>query len=113
MSHVAITAPEIWFKSKRVIRTVLASFVVIVPIANASLPLLAEAFNAEGVPPEVYLAVNAAVAGVLVVLGIITRIMAIPAVNDLLTRVGAGSVPKAVAANGLTAPIGGAPLDGR
>lgn len=113
MSHVSTTAPEIWYKAQRVIRTVLASALVLVPIANGSLPLLASAFDAPGVPPEVVLWVNAAVAGVLVVLGIVTRIMAIPVVNDFLTRIGAGSVPKRAAANGLTNPTGGAPLDGR
>lgn len=107
-----IKAPEIWFKSKRVIRTVLASLIVIVPTANLALPALADAFNAPGVPPEVVIAVNAVVAGVLVVLGIVTRIMAIPVVNDFLTRIGAGSVPKHAAENGLTSPTGGTPLIG-
>lgn len=96
--HIAVTtseAPEIWYKSKRVIRTILAALIVIVPTANATLPLLAEAFNAPDVPPEVYAWVNGVIVVVLAILGVVTRIMAIPAVNDFLTRFGAGSVPKA------------------
>lgn len=87
-------APEtIWYKGKRVIRTVLAALLVIVPTANLALPALADAFNAPDVPGSVYLLVNSAIAAVLVVLGIVTRIMAIPVVNAWLIRVGAGSVP--------------------
>lgn len=95
MSHASTEAPEIWFKSQRVIRTILAALVVFVPVANTSLPLLAEAFNASDVPAEVYLWVNGVIAAALAVLGVLTRVMAIPAVNTFLTRFGAGSVPKA------------------
>jgi len=99
VSHVdntkaAINVPEIWFKAQRVIRTVIAAAIVLVPTANLLLPALAEAFNAPGVPEGVYLWVNAAIAAILVVLGIVTRIMAIPVVNAWLTKFGAGSVPK-------------------
>lgn len=94
MSHVDTTVPPIWFASQRVIRTILAALVVFVPVANASLPLLAEAFNSSDVPSEVYLWVNGVIAAALAVLGVLTRVMAIPAVNTFLTRFGAGSVPK-------------------
>lgn len=94
MTNVAKNVPDIWFKAQRVIRTVIAAAIVLVPTANLLLPALAEAFNAPGVPEGVYLWVNAAIAAVLVVLGIVTRIMAIPVVNAWLTKFGAGSVPK-------------------
>jgi len=97
MSHIdAAPVPDIWFKSQRVVRSLLAALVVFVPIANVSLPPLAEAFNASDVPAEVYLWVNGVIAAALAVLGILTRIMAIPAVNAFLTKFGAGSVPKSV-----------------
>lgn len=94
MSHADTTVPTIWFKSQRVIRTVLVNLVVILPVVNVSLPLLVEAFTGDGVPPEVTIWVNAIVAGILVVTGVLTRIIAIPAVNEFLTKLGAGSVPK-------------------
>lgn len=95
MSHVATRGvPDIWFKAQRVIRTIIAAAIVLVPTANLLLPALAEAFNAPGVPEGVYLWVNVAVGAILVVLGIVTRIMAIPVVNAWLTKFGAGSVPK-------------------
>jgi len=96
MSHVSTEVPPIWFASKRVVRTILAALVVFVPVANASLPLLGEAFNSSDVPPEVYLWVNGVIAAALAVLGVLTRVMAIPAVNTFLTKFGAGSVPKSV-----------------
>jgi hypothetical protein len=116
VSHVAVTkntVPAIWFSAQRVIRTVLVNLVVILPVVNISLPLLVDAFTGEGVPVEVTVWVNAIVAGVLVVTGILTRVIAIPAVNAFLTKLGAGSVPKAAVENGLVAPTGGAPLVGR
>ena len=88
------TPEEIWYKGKRVIRTILAALVVFVPVANASLPALAEAFNSPNVPEVVYLWVNGIIVGALAVLGVLTRVMAIPAVNAWLIKLGAGSVPK-------------------
>lgn len=87
-------APTIWYKGQRVIRSVLAGLVVVVPVANATVPALAAAFNSPDVPVEVYVAVNGVALGVAAVLGVVSRIMAIPAVNNLLTKFGAGSVPK-------------------
>lgn len=100
MTHIDTTKVQpIWFPSKRVIRTVLAALVTLVPIANASLPLLAEAFRAPDVPTEVYVWVNGVIAVAIAVLGVVTRVMAIPAVNGFLTRFGAGSVPAASVTN--------------
>jgi hypothetical protein len=97
--------PPIWYPSQRVIRTVLASLVVLVPILNASLPLVAAAFDEPGVPGQVVLVVNGVIAACLVVLGIVTRLMAIPAVNEWLTKIGAGSAPKsAVTSSGKVIP---------
>lgn len=95
--HAAV--PEIWFKSQRVIRTVLVNLIVILPVVNVSLPLVVDAFTGNGVPAEVTILVNAIVAGILVVTGVVTRIIAIPAVNDFLTKLGAGSVPASAVRN--------------
>jgi hypothetical protein len=96
VTHIDTTQVQrIWFPNKRVIRTVLATLVVFVPIANSTLPLLAEAFRAPDVPAEVYVWVNGVIAVAIAVLGVVTRVMAIPAVNAFLTRFGAGSVPAA------------------
>jgi hypothetical protein len=89
-----VPVQPVWFPFQRVVRTVLVNLVVILPVVNISLPLLVDAFTGEGVPAEVTVWVNAIVAGVLVVTGVITRIIAIPAVNAFLTRLGAGSVPR-------------------
>lgn len=97
MSDVTPAVPEIWFKSQRVIRTVLASLIVLVPALNLSLPLVAEAFRVDGVPAEVYGVVNAVIGGCLVILAVVTRLMAIPAVNAFLTKIGAGSIPASAA----------------
>ena len=89
--------PDIWFVGQRVIRTLVAGLVVFVPAANLALPMVASAFNSPDVPAEVYLAVNAWVLGALAVLGVITKLMAIPKINAWLTKVGAGSVPSRAA----------------
>lgn len=93
---VTVVTPvdEIWYKGQRVIRTVLVSAVVWIPGLLASLPLVAQAFNRPDVPPKVYLVVSGIIAAALVILGILSRIMSIPAVNRWLTSLGAGSVPK-------------------
>lgn len=88
-------AETIWYKGQRVVRTILVALVVIVPTANGLLPLVADAFNRPDVPANVYLWVNGVIAAVLVVVGILTRLIAIPRINAWLTKLGAGSVPKA------------------
>lgn len=92
-----IDVPAIWYPTQRVIRTFLASLLVLVPALNLSLPLVAQAFQVDGVPAEVYAVVNGIIAACLVVLSVVTRLMAIPAVNTFLTGLGAGSVPASVA----------------
>lgn len=46
------------------------------------------------VPPAVFAVLNAVVVGTAPVMGLVARVMAVPGVNDLLTRVGLGSVPR-------------------
>lgn len=92
--QVVTPVEDIWYKGQRVIRTVLVSAVVWIPGLLGSLPLVAAAFNSPDVPPKVYLVVSGIVAAALVVLGVLSRVISIPAVNAWLTRLGAGSVPR-------------------
>lgn len=97
MTHIETTMPKverIWFQGQRVIRSILVALPTLLVTLNLSLPLFAEAFNAPNVPTSAYLLVNSIVLGMLAVIGILTKIIAIPAVNSWLTKLGAGSVPK-------------------
>lgn len=92
--HAAsVAVPEIWYKGKRVIRTLLVTLPTLLVMLNASLPLVASAFQVDGVPAAVYGVVNGAIVAILVVVAVLTRLIAIPAVNTFLTKLGAGSVP--------------------
>lgn len=102
--------PEIWFKAKRVIRTVLAVVVAIVVTGASALgvfnlvaPQILEQLR-ELLPPEAYGWLVSTLALLVVVAGALTRIMAIPQVNAFLTKFGAGSVP-ASAVPALSAPV--------
>ena len=90
---------DIWYKGQRVIRSILVALPTLLVTLNLSLPLVADAFRAEGVPPTVYLVVNTTIVGAMVIIGILTKIIAIPAVNKWLTKFGAGSVPKSAVSN--------------
>lgn len=97
MKHIEQPMPKverIWFQGQRVIRSILVALPTLLITLNLSLPLFAQAFNSPDVPVEVYLLVNSIVLGMLAVIGILTKIIAIPAVNAWLTKLGAGSVPK-------------------
>lgn len=85
---------KIWYQGQRVIRSILVAAPTTLVTLNLSLPLLASAFNSPDVPAEVYVLVNGIVLGMLAIIGILTKIIAIPAVNAWLTKLGAGSVPK-------------------
>lgn len=101
--HIAIItdeAPPIWYRNKRTIRTiiqVIVSTAVTIAITIVTLasfaPEVLDALTA--VLPESAIAwLTGAVAFLVALSGALARIMAIPAVNDFLTRFGAGSVPK-------------------
>lgn len=95
----AATAPDIWFKTQRVLRT---AFAVIISILTtfAGTVLTVEVFAPQildelaRILPAGWIAwLTAAFATLAVVASVITRIMAIPKVNTWLTRIGLGSVP--------------------
>lgn len=95
--HVAVvtnTVPEIWYKGKRVLRTVVQ---VGIPAFLTFAFVLPQIIEALGLPVEsdLYLWLVGLAAGVTAVAAAITRIMAIPQVNAFLVKIGLGSVPAA------------------
>lgn len=100
------TVPPIWYKAKRVIRTVLAVLIAIIIGIGSVLATMAVVAPqildelAAVLPPEVYAWLAGAVAFIVTLAGVVTRIMAIPAVNAFLTKFGAGSVPAAALEGG-------------
>ncbi len=91
----ASTVPDIWFKAKRVARTVLQVVVTFVglwgTIAVVAPQVLTEL--AKILPGSWVVWLAGALAFVGVVAGVLARIMAIPAVNAFLVKIGLGSVP--------------------
>lgn len=91
-------APVIWYKGKRVARTIVQGLVVLVPIANG-VALAASAYLSKQtdltLPAWVFLVLNGVAAVTAVLMGLVARVMAVPGVNDLLVKVGLGSVPAA------------------
>jgi len=93
---VKTTLPEIWYKAKRVLRTAFATLLsalsVWAVVALVAPDVLAELAK---ILPESWIAwLTAVVGGITVVAGVITRILAIPKVNDWLSFIGLGSVPR-------------------
>lgn len=86
-------ATEIWYKGKRVLRTLVA---VVIPAFLGFAVVLPSIIEALGLPvdSELRLWLLAVAAGVSAVAAAITRLMAIPQVNAWLIKLGLGSVPK-------------------
>lgn len=95
MSHVAVTTnvQDIWFKTQRVLRTLVQVAIPAFITFAGVLPLVIDAL---GLPVDgaLYLWLIGAAALVTAVAGALSRVMAIPAVNEWLTKIGLGSVPK-------------------
>lgn len=92
----AVTVPPIWYKAKRVLRTALATLISALS-AWAALQLVIPDVLAELasiLPASWILWLTGVVAIITAVASALTRIMAIPRVNDWLTKFGFGSVPK-------------------
>ncbi|ARC55967.1 hypothetical protein AS850_02625 [Frondihabitans sp. 762G35] len=87
---------EIWFKSQRVLRTIVQ---VGIPAFLSGALLLPQLIDALGLPVdnELRLWLVGVSAAITAAAAALTRIMAIPAVNAFATRFGLGSVPRAVA----------------
>lgn len=91
-----ISVQEIWYQGQRVLRTVVQVGIPAFITFAGVLPLI---IGALGLPVDsaVYLWLIAAAGIVTAVAAALSKIMAIPAVNEWLTHLGLGSVPKAAA----------------
>lgn len=103
----AVVSGEIWFKAQRVLRTIaaavvgfstaLAVFVVVAPQVVAAV--------ADVLPASWVAWALSFIAGAAALSGAITRVMAIPAVDAWLKKIGLGSAPRdTVVAPGYTEP---------
>ena len=94
MSHASTDVQPIWYRSQRVLRTIVQTGV---PTFIVFATVLPQVIDALGLPVdnEVRLWLLAVAAGVTAVAGALARVMAIPAVNGWLVSIGLGSVPKA------------------
>lgn len=102
------TQTEIWYKTQRILRTIVA---VGIPAILGFAVVLPQIIEALGLPAdsELHLWLLAVAGVVTAVAGAITRIMAIPAVNAWLVKIGLGSVPKSAVLDGGIAGVAVAP----
>lgn len=84
---------EIWYKGKRVLRTLVQNVIPSFLGFAVVLPMIIEALGLP-VDSELRLWLLAVAAGVSAVATALARVMAIPAVNAWLIKIGLGSVPK-------------------
>lgn len=77
--------------------TIVQALVVLVPVVNGVAAAVVAHLNEQSditIHPTVFVWLNAIIAGTALIMGLIARIMAVPGVNDLLAKIGLGSVPK-------------------
>jgi hypothetical protein len=91
-----INVEDIWFKSQRVLRTIVQ---VGIPAFLGFALVLPQIISAAGLPVDgpLYGWLITAAGVITAVAAGLSRIMAIPAVNAWLTKIGLGSVPKSEA----------------
>lgn len=93
------TATQVQYPGKAVLRTIVAVLAVALPAANVIAVELNKYFVSQElaeIPGWVYLTLNGVIIGTGLVIGAVTRIMAIPGFNRVLTFFGLGATPKAV-----------------
>ncbi|GAA0960130.1 hypothetical protein [Frigoribacterium faeni] len=97
MTHVdTIRVQEIWFKTQRALRTgaqVLVSGALLLAGVSAVAPAVLEAVQ-DVLPGPAVVWLTGSIATLAAVSTALARVMAIPAVNQWLTKVGLGSVPR-------------------
>jgi len=93
MSHASTEVGNIWFVSQRVLRTIVQTGVPTFIVFAAVLPQIIDALGLP-VDNDVRLWLLAVAAGVTAVAGALARVMAVPAVNAWLVKIGLGSVPQ-------------------
>ena len=92
----AAAAP--WYPAQRALRSIVGSLVVLVPLVNglaaAAIAYLTSQTDVS-IPPLVFVWLNAIVAGTALVIGLVSRLMAVPGFNAALTKTGLGTAPAA------------------
>lgn len=91
------TATAPWFPGQRAIRSIVGALVVLVPLANGLAAAAISYLQAQtdvDVPGQVFIWLNAIVAGTALVIGLVSRLMAVPGFNAALARVGLGTAPR-------------------
>ena len=90
-----VTRP--WYPVQRALRSIVGALVVLVPLANglaaAAVAYLSSQTDVT-IPPVVFVWLNAIVAGTALVIGLVSRLMAVPGFNAALTKIGLGTAPK-------------------
>lgn len=81
--------------TKAVMRTLLAAVIAFFPLVNGVLLAVQDwlASNSEVLPPGLTVAVNAVLIGGLLIVALVTRILAVPGVNDWLRKYAALFAP--------------------
>lgn len=90
----AVTAP--WYPVQRALRSIVGALVVLVPLVNGLAAAAVAYLTSQtdvAIPPLVFVWLNAIVAGTALVIGLVSRLMAVPGVNAALQRVGLGTAP--------------------
>ena len=91
----AAAAP--WYPVQRALRSIVGALVVLVPLVNGLATAAIAYLSAQtdvAIPPLVFVWLNAAVAASALVIGLVSRLMAVPGFNALLTKIGLGTAPK-------------------
>ena len=103
----AAAAP--WYPAQRAIRSIVGALVVLAPLANGLAAAAVAYLSTQtdvSIPPVVFVWLNAVVAGTALVIGLVSRLMAVPGFNAALTKIGLGTAPKSAVV--LEADEGGA-----
>lgn len=90
----AAAAP--WYPVQRALRSIVGALVVLVPLANGLAAAAVAYLTSQTdvvIPPLVFVWLNAIIAGTALVIGLVSRLMAVPGVNAALQRVGLGTTP--------------------
>lgn len=90
------TVPPVWYPWMRSVRTIAQALITLVPIVNGVAAAVVAYLNEQTsltIDPVVFVWLNGVIAVTAVIMGLIARVMAVPGVNDVLTKIGLGSVP--------------------
>ena len=90
----AAVAP--WYPAQRALRSIVGALVVLVPLVNglaaAAIAYLSSQTDVT-IPPLVFVWLNAIVAATALVIGLVSRLMAVPGFNAALSKIGLGTAP--------------------